>query len=230
MDDLLDVAAPHIDGVKLGWGTAAVTRDLARKIAVLRAHGVGFHFGGTLLEAYLLRDELDAFRRLLDRYRPALVEVSDGVVRFRPGRKQRLIRDLARDHRVLAEVGRKNPAGRMNARAWIAAVQADLHAGAWKVVCEARENGRAGICTPAGRLREQLVEQMIRRVPPERLVFEAPAAPAQAWLVRRFGPDVNLANIHPFDVLALETLRRGLRADTLTAWTRARSSEWLVPS
>ena len=220
LEDLLDVAAPWIDYVKLGWGTGAVTDNLDKKIAILRSSGVGFLFGGTLLEAFLLRDGMVSFHAMLRKFKPDLVEISDGVVNMRPGQKQKLIKDLATDFRVISEVGRKDPSRRMSSKVWAKTAEQDLDAGAWKVVCEARENGRAGIFTVAGDLRQKLVEDIARHVPSDRLLFEAPTTPAQAWLIRRFGPDVNLANIGPFDVIPLETLRRGLRADTLTTWAK----------
>lgn len=224
--DALEAAEDYVDFVKFGWGTGYLSANLDQKTSLLRASGIGYLFGGTLLEAFILQDRLEAFKAFVGRFEPALVEVSDGVVRFRPGRKQQLIRELSKDFRVISEVGRKDPEDYMSPSTWIEQIDADLHAGAWKVVCEARETGGAGIFRQTGELRKGLVDEILVAHSAEHIIFEAPVKSAQTWLIRHVGTHVNLGNISLTDLLPLETLRRGLRADTLLDLER-KSSEWL---
>jgi phosphosulfolactate synthase len=230
LEDALETAATHIDFVKFGWGTALITPNLSDKIRVLRNHRVGFFFGGTMLEAFLLQDRLDAFRDFIDRHGTDTVEVSDGTVEFKPGKKPALIERMTRDYRVISEVGKKDPLHALVPTDWTSQIQADLEAGAWKVICEARDSAQAGIFRQSGVLRIDLIEEIVRQVPAERLVFEAPPKAAQVWFIERFGPNVNLANIGLDDVIPLETLRLRLRSDTLlgSGYGRNTGSEWLL--
>lgn len=228
LEDLLDSAAHLVDYVKFGWGTSYVVANLDKKVDLLRAHGVGFYFGGTLLEVFLLQNQFDAYRKFIDRYRPSLVEVSDGVVDFKPGMKQAVIAELARDYRVISEVGKKDPEQYMAPSSWVAQIQADRDAGAWKVVCEAREGGGSGIFRKTGELRYGLVDEIRRQISADDLVFEAPVKSAQTWFIQHFGANVNLGNIATTDVVPLETLRLGLRADTIAARDLSLPSPWLA--
>src|SRR6266511_279924 len=188
-EDVLEVAGDYISIVKLGWGTAAVTRNLERKLEVLREKPVVI--GGTH------------------------VEISDGTVEIPRERKLELIADFARDFTVLSEVGSKDSSVEYTAEQWVQWLQEELDAGAWKVITEAREGGTAGIFDLSGGMRTELVGEIAMTVGPVNVVFEAPTKAAQAWFIKKFGPSVNLGNIPPDEVIPLETLRLGLRGDTL---------------
>jgi phosphosulfolactate synthase len=212
-EDVLDVAGEHISIVKLGWGTAAVTRNLERKLAVLRDKPVVI--GGTFFEVVYAKNRLDEYKSWLGELGLTHVEISDGTVAIPRDRKLELIADFARDFTVLAEVGSKDSSVEYSADEWVQWLQEELDAGAWKVITEAREGGTAGIFDSSGGMRTELIGEIAMAVGPANVVFEAPAKAAQAWFIKQFGPSVNLGNIPPDEVIPLETLRRGLRGDTL---------------
>jgi phosphosulfolactate synthase len=212
-EDVLEVAGEHISIVKLGWGTAAVTQNLERKLEVLREKPVVI--GGTFFEIVYATDRLDEYKAWLGRLGLQHVEISDGTVEIPRDRKLELIADFARDFTVLSEVGSKDSSVEYSAGEWVQWLQDELDAGAWKVITEAREGGTAGIFDSAGGMRTELIGEIALAVGPANVVFEAPTKAAQAWFVKQFGPSVNLGNIPPDEVIPLETLRRGLRGDTL---------------
>lgn len=216
VDDLVEVAGASIDIVKLGWGTALVTANLEAKLARYREHGLTAMVGGTTVELALRDDRVD---RLLDWLRSLQidhVEVSDGTIALAPERKRALIARLVDDgFTVLSEVGSKDSTKIMAPYRWVELIEAELAAGAWKVITEARETGTAGIFRPDGEVRMGLIDEIAHAVDPGRLLFEAPRREQQSWFVCRFGADVNLGNIAPGDVLSLETMRLGLRSDTM---------------
>src|SRR5438874_3911050 len=212
-EDVLEVAGDHISIVKLGWGTAAVTSNLARKLEVLREKPVVI--GGTFFEVVYARDRLDEYKAWVTELGLTHVEISDGTIEIPRERKLELIADFARDFTVLAEVGSKDPSVEYTADEWVRWLQEELDAGAWKVITEAREGGTAGIFDSAGGVRTDLIAEIAMAVGPANVVFEAPTKAAQAWFIKTFGPSVNLGNIPPDEVIPLETLRRGLRGDTL---------------
>lgn len=218
-----DVVQSHgelIDLVKFGWGTALVSSPLEAKIAVLREHEVGFYFGGTLFEKHVRQDRFDEFRALCHAFSCSFVEVSNGTIDLSNSEKSAYIGKLSDEFSVLSEVGFKDSrrSEELEAGRWVDYVQEDLAAGATLVTTESRESGRSGTCRPDGQLRVDLIEELLGAVGPEDLMFEAPNTALQAYFVCRVGPDVNLGNIAPSDVVALETLRLGLRADTLEAF------------
>jgi phosphosulfolactate synthase len=212
-EDILDVAGDHISIVKLGWGTAFVTGNLDRKLDVLSGKPVVI--GGTFFEVVYLRGKLDEYKQWLSALGLTHVEISDGTIEIPRERKLELIADFARDFTVLSEVGSKDSSVEYTAAQWTEWLNDELHAGAWKVITEAREGGTAGIFDGAGGMRTELIEQIAGAVGPASIVFEAPTKAAQAWFVKKFGPSVNLGNIPPDEVIPLETLRLGLRGDTL---------------
>jgi phosphosulfolactate synthase len=219
--DLVESAAEYIDFVKFGWGTAVVTSGLRVKIDVLRANDVGFYFGGTLFEKYVLQGRFDDFRQFCQEHSCQHVEVSNGAIRLSNSEKASYIRKLTGDFAVVSEVGFKDPdrSQHLPPSSWIEYIDEDLGAGASLVTLEARESGRSGICRPDGELRFGLVEDVLSSgISPECLLFEAPTTALQAHFVTRIGPDVNLGNIPAPAVIGLETLRLGLRADTLAAF------------
>jgi phosphosulfolactate synthase len=212
-EDVLEVAGEHISIVKLGWGTAAVTGNLTRKLEVLRDKPVVI--GGTYFEVLYAKDKLDEYKVWLQSLGLQHVEISDGTVEIPRDRKLELIADFARDFTVLSEVGSKDSSVEYTAEQWLQWLQEELDAGAWKVITEARESGTAGIFDSAGGMRTELIGEIAMAVGPANVVFEAPTKGAQAWFIKQFGPSVNLGNIPPDEVIPLETLRRGLRGDTL---------------
>jgi phosphosulfolactate synthase len=215
IEGLFDTAGEFVDIVKLGWGTSYVTRNLEKKIALYRSFETPVVCGGTLFEAAAARGKLDEYRRWLVENRLSHVEVSDGTIDLPRERKLELIAELARDFVVLAEVGSKDWEVVYPPYQWVEWIREDLAAGAWKVVTEGRETGTAGIYRPSGDMRTGLIDEIVHEVDVGDVVFEAPTTPAQAWFVKRFGAEVNLGNIPPEEVIPLETLRLGLRADTL---------------
>src|SRR5919197_1642415 len=212
-DYLLETAGEYIDIVKLGWGTAWVTQNLDRKLEVLRDKPVVI--GGTFFEVVFARDKLDEYKQWLTGHGLTFVEISDGTVEIPRERKLELIADFARDFTVLSEVGSKDSSVEYSAEQWMQWLQEELDAGAWKVITEARESGTAGIFDSSGGMRTELIGEIAMTVGPVNVVFEAPTKAAQVWFIKQFGPSVNLGNIPPDEVIALETLRRGLRGDTL---------------
>ncbi len=216
--DIVASAGEYLDFVKFGWGTAVVSSELGAKIELLEANDIGFYFGGTLFEKYVLQGRFDDYRALCHEWSCRYVEVSNGTIDLSNSEKTGYVRKLAEEFTVISEVGFKD-AGRSDMlmpRRWIEYVEDDLSAGACLVTLEARESGSSGICHADGQLRVGLVEEIVSELPVDLLLFEAPTNELQAHMVRRVGPDVNLGNVPPTGVLALETLRLGLRADTLT--------------
>jgi phosphosulfolactate synthase len=215
VEDFLETAGSYVDIVKLGWGTAYVTGDLDHKLEPYRAAGKPIVIGGTFFEAVLARDKIDDYKRWLERLGLTHVEISDGTLEIPRERKLELIADFARDFTVLSEVGSKDADINYAPYLWVEWIKEELEAGAWKVITEGREGGTAGIYRPTGEMRTGLVDEIVHEISVTDLVFEAPSKGAQAWFVKQFGPNVNLGNIPPDEVIPLETLRLGLRGDTL---------------
>jgi phosphosulfolactate synthase len=219
--DLVSSAAEYIDFVKFGWGTAVVTAGLQAKIDVLAANEIGFYFGGTLFEKYVLQGRFDDYRKFCDAWSCRHIEVSNGTITLSNSEKASYIRKLTDDFTVISEVGYKDPgrSEQLPPRIWAEYIAEDLAAGASLVTLEARESGRSGICRPDGALRFGLVEDVLASgLNQDSLLFEAPSTTLQAYFVARLGPDVNLGNVPAPGVIGLETLRLGLRADTLAAF------------
>jgi phosphosulfolactate synthase len=219
--DLVSSAAEYIDFVKFGWGTAVVTSDLRAKIKALDASGIGFYFGGTLFEKYVLQGRFDDFRNLCQEHSCRHVEVSNGTIPMSNSEKASYVRKLAGDFTVVSEVGFKDPvrSEQLPPSMWVEYINEDLEAGASLVTLEARESATSGICRPDGGLRFGLIEDVLASgISQERLLFEAPTTSLQTYFITRIGPDVNLGNVPAHGVIGLETLRLGLRADTLTAF------------
>jgi phosphosulfolactate synthase len=212
-EDVLETSGAYIDIVKLGWGTAYVTAGLERKLEVLREKPVVI--GGTFFEVVYAKGRLDDYKRWLGELGITHVEISDGTVEIPRERKLELIEDFARDFTVLSEVGSKDSEVVFAPYEWVEWIKEERDAGAWKVITEAREGGTAGIFRPSGEMRTGLVDEIAHSIDFNDLVWEAPTKASQAWFIRHFGPEVNLGNIPPDEVIPLETLRLGLRGDTL---------------
>jgi phosphosulfolactate synthase len=212
-EDVLEMGGDYISIVKLGWGTAAVTQNLERKLDVLKEKPVVI--GGTYFEVVYAKDSLADYKRWLQRLGISHVEISDGTIDIPRERKLELIADFARDFTVLSEVGSKDSSVEFTAAEWKQWLREELEAGAWKVITEAREGGTAGIFDSSGGMRTELIDDIALEIGPVNIIFEAPSKAAQAWFIKQFGPSVNLGNIAPEEVIPLETLRLGLRGDTL---------------
>jgi phosphosulfolactate synthase len=215
IEGLFDTGGDYVDIVKLGWGTSYVTRNLEKKIALYRSFGTPVVCGGTLFEVVVARGKLDEYKRWLLEQRFSHIEISDGAIEIPRERKLELIAEFARDFTVLSEVGSKDADVNYAPYLWVQWGREELEAGAWKVITEARESGTAGIFRPTGELRTGLVDELTHELDVGDLIFEAPTKAAQAWFVKHLGPEVNLGNIPPEEVIPLETLRLGLRADTI---------------
>jgi phosphosulfolactate synthase len=212
-EDVLETSGDYIDIVKLGWGTSYITPNLRRKLDVLKEKPVVI--GGTFFEVVYTMDKVEEYKRWLQELGLTYVEVSDGAIDLPRERKLALIEELARDFTVLSEVGSKDEAVVFAPYQWVGWIKEELAAGAWKVITEAREGGTAGIFRPTGEMRTGLVDEIVHEIAVDDLIFEAPTKSSQAWFVREFGAGVNLGNIPPDEVIPLETLRLGLRGDTL---------------
>jgi phosphosulfolactate synthase len=212
-EDVLETSGAYIDIVKLGWGTAFVTEGLDRKLAVLREKPIVI--GGTFFEVVYAKGRLDDYKRWLEELGITHVEISDGTIEIPRERKLELIADFARDFTVLSEVGSKDADVNYAPYLWVEWIKEEKEAGAWKVIAEAREGGTAAIFRPTGEMRTGLVDEISHSIDVDDLVWEAPTKASQAWFIKEFGPTVNLGNIPPDEVIPLETLRLGLRGDTL---------------
>jgi phosphosulfolactate synthase len=215
VDGLLEVAAEVVDIVKLGWGTAVVSANLKPKLERYASNGIPVVLGGTLTELAIRQGRVEGLVEWLRELGLRHVEVSDGTIALEPHVKHELIERLSREFTVLAEVGSKDADFIMAPYVWVEQIERDLDAGAWKVIAEARESGTAGIYRATGEVRTGLIDEIVHAIDPERLIFEAPLREQQVWLLKRFGMECNLGNIAPADVLSLETLRLGLRSDTV---------------
>ena len=222
IEGLFDTAGAFVDIVKFGWGTSYVTNNLEKKIALYRSFETPVVCGGTLFEAVYGRDRIDEFKAWLQENRFSHVEISDGTLEIPRERKLELIADFARDFVVLSEVGSKDSDVVYAPYQWVQWIKEERDAGAWKVITEAREGGTAGIFRKDGDMRTGLIDEIAHEIAVEDLIFEAPTKASQAWFVQHFGPNVNLGNIPPDEVIPLETLRLGLRGDTM--------KELLVPA
>ena len=216
VDGLIEVAGSSVDLVKLGWGTSVATGNLEPKLSRYRGLGIPVVLGGSLTELAIAQDRLDQLIDWVKSLGLAHFEISDGTIALEHERKLELIERLARDFTVLSEVGSKDDTGAITPPyLWVEQMRRELEAGAWKVIAEGRESGTAGIFRPTGEVREGLIDEIVHEIDSESILFDAPRKDQQVWFVRRFGPDVNLGNVPTDEVLALETLRLGLRSDTM---------------
>jgi len=213
--DLLSVCGRYVDIVKLGWGTGYVTDKLEEKIEMYQENDVEVYFGGTLFEVSVLQDRLDGFTRCMEDLGVTHLEVSTGVVPMDHERKCELVERLSDDFRVFSEIGRKDSEESVSAEEWKRMARKELDAGAWKIVTEGRASGCTGIYGDDGGVKDDIVESVSREIGEEKLLFEAPRKDQQAWFIQRFGSSVNLGNVDMRGVIPLETLRLGLRGDTV---------------
>ncbi len=213
-EDFVSNCADHVDIVKLGWATSFVTPNLKDKLNVYKQGGVPVYFGGTLFEAFVIRDQFDDYRRLLDKYNMSFAEVSDGSIELDHDKKLDYIAKLSEQVTVLSEVGSKDATKIVPPYLWIDQMQKELDAGAWKVIGESREAGNVGLFRSTGEVRSGLVQEILTKIPFEKIIWEAPQKAQQVWFIKLLGANVNLGNIAPEEVIPLETIRLGLRGDT----------------
>jgi phosphosulfolactate synthase len=217
-EDMLQVSADYIDIVKLGWATSYVTSNLKEKLAIYKSAGIPVYFGGTLFEAFVVRNQFEDYIRVLDQYGIVHAEVSDGSITLPHDEKCEYIQKLAKNFKVLSEVGSKDAEKIFAPYKWIQLMQAELDAGAWKVIGEAREGGNIGLYRSSGEVRQGLVDEIIHAISPEKIIWEAPQKGQQVYFVKLVGANVNLGNIAPNEIIPLETIRLGLRGDTFATF------------
>lgn len=212
--NFLSVAHPHVDIVKLGFGTSFVTPNLKEKIEVYNEFGIPIYFGGTLFEAFLIRDQFDDYISVCKEFGVSYMEVSDGSINITHAEKCGYIEKLTKHGVVLSEVGSKDAAHIIPPYKWIELMRSELNAGSSYVIAEARESGNVGIYRGSGEVREGLVQEILTQIPEEKIIWEAPQKTQQLYFIELVGCNVNLGNIAPTEVLPLETMRIGLRGDT----------------
>jgi phosphosulfolactate synthase len=213
-ENFLSVAGGHTDLIKLGFGTSFVTPNLRKKIELYQAHGIPVYFGGTLFEAFLIRNQLEDYVAICKDYKIDLIEVSDGSITIPHAEKCGYIEKIAKFATVLSEVGSKDAAHIIPPYKWIEQMSAELSAGSTYVIAEAREAGNVGIYRGSGEVREGLVQEILTKIPAEKILWEAPQKAQQLYFLELVGCNVNLGNIAPSEVIPLETMRIGLRSDT----------------
>jgi phosphosulfolactate synthase len=214
VEDFLEVAGTYTDIVKLGWATSYVTPNLDQKIKLYQDAGIPVYFGGTLFEAMIVRGQFDDYCRILDKYKLEHAEVSDGSITIDHAEKCEYISKLAKQVTVISEVGSKDVQKIFAPYKWIQLMKAELEAGAWKVIAEARESGNVGIYRDSGEVRQGLVDEILTQIPEQSIIWEAPQKAQQVWFIKLIGANVSLGNIAPADAIPLETLRLGIRSDT----------------
>jgi phosphosulfolactate synthase len=213
-EDMVSGSGDYIDIVKLGFGSSLVTPNLDRKLAFFKEANIPVYFGGTLLEAFIIRGLFDDYLRLIDRYNLEFAEISDGSIIMPHQEKCHYIQRLAKRVTVISEVGSKEEGILIRPNMWIDMMKSELEAGAWKVIAEARESGTVGIYRPNGKAHVVLINKIVAKVPSEKIIWETPQKSQQAYFINQLGANVNLGNIAPNEVIAVESLRLGLRSDT----------------
>jgi phosphosulfolactate synthase len=213
-EDFVNAAGELTDFVKLGFGTSLVTPKVREKVKLFQKANIKVYAGGTLLEAFLIRNMFEEYRKYIDQMGFDAVEISDGSMTMDHNEKCRYISILAKTHTVLSEVGSKEAGILISPHRWTEMMSTELKAGAFKVIAEARESGNVGIYRPSGKAHTALISKILAKVENDSIIWEAPLKSQQVWFIKHFGANVNLGNIAPNEVIPLETLRLGLRGDT----------------
>jgi phosphosulfolactate synthase len=214
--NFMSVSGPHVDIVKLGFGTSFVTPNLREKIKVYQSYNVPIYFGGTLFEAFLVRNQFNDYIAVCKDYGIEYIEVSDGSITIPHAEKCGYIEKLTKHATILSEVGSKDAAHIIPPYKWIELMRAELNAGATYVIAEAREAGNVGIYRGSGEVREGLVQEILTQIPGEKILWEAPQKAQQLYFIELLGCNVNLGNIAPTEMISLEAMRIGLRGDTFS--------------
>jgi phosphosulfolactate synthase len=213
-ESFISVGAPHTDIVKLGFGTSFVTPNLRAKIELYQQHNIPVYFGGTLFEAFVIRNQFDDYIAMCKDYKIDVIEVSDGSIEIPHTEKCGYIEKISKFAKVFSEVGSKDAAHIIPPYKWIELMSAELSAGASYVIAEAREAGNVGIYRGSGEVREGLVQEILTKIPSEKILWEAPQKAQQLYFLELIGCNVNLGNIAPSEIIPLEAMRIGLRGDT----------------
>lgn len=213
-EDMVETAGNLIDFLKLGFGTSYVNPNVKDKIAMYQKNGIQVYPGGTLFEAFCIRDQFDDYRRFLEKLGFDSVEISDGSMTLDHDKKCEYISLLSKDYTVVSEVGSKVAGLEIPIKQWISQMKAELEAGSFKTIAEARESGTVGIYDLNGKANFELISEISKHLPFESIIWEAPQKSQQAWFIKHFGANVNLGNIAPAEIIPMETLRMGLRGDT----------------
>jgi phosphosulfolactate synthase len=213
-EDFMSVGSEYTDFVKLGFGTSLITPELKKKISIYKKAGTIPYFGGTLFEAFIVRNMFKEFVEFLNRHEISLVEVSDGSYDIEHNIKLEYINKLAERGTVISEVGSKKKDVIYSPEEWVNMMKSELNAGSVKVIAEARESGTTGIYNEDGSINNKIINGISEHVKLDNVIWEAPLKSQQAWFIKHFGANVNLGNIAPSEIIPLETLRLGLRGDT----------------
>lgn len=227
-EDFISGSGPFVDIIKLGFGSSYITPRLKEKIAVYQEAGIPVYFGGTLLEAFIIRNKFNDYIRLLEQYKITHAEISDGSISIHHDKKCEYIRKLSKYTTVLSEVGSKEEGLIIHPAKWIEMMTRELEAGVWKVIAEARESGTVGIYRPNGKAHVVLINKITAKIPAENIIWETPLKSQQAYFIKQLGANVNLGNIATNEVIALETLRIGLRSDTFFQYLNKTEKELVM--
>ena len=213
-ENMIVLKSELTDIVKLGFGTSLLTRHIDKKISLYKEAGIDVYTGGTLFEAFIVRNQLDDFYRLMDKLKLEMVEVSDGCIQMEHEKKCELIHKLSKDFKVISEIGSKDESLTIEDDKWVSYMKKELEAGSWKVIAEAREGGNVGMFETDGEIKEQLIKKITKEIDESNILWEAPLKKQQVWFINELGANVNLGNISPNSIISLECLRLGLRGDT----------------
>ncbi len=213
-ENFMSAGSSYTDFVKLGFGTSLLTPGFREKIRIYREHGCVTYPGGTLFEAFVIRNMFTEYVEFLERNGFDMVEVSDGSYDIVHEQKLEYIKRLAERVRVISEVGSKKKNVVYTPDEWVSMMKSELEAGSEKVIAEARETGTIGIYNEDGSANKLLIRAISDNVGFENVIWEAPLKSQQVWFINNFGANVNLGNIAPNEIIPLESLRCGLRGDT----------------
>ena len=213
-ENMVALKSELTDIVKLGFGTSLLTRYIDKKIKLYHEAGIMVYVGGTLFEAFTVRNQFDDFCKLMDKLKLEMVEVSDGSISIEHDTKCEYIQKLSKNFKVISEIGSKCESNSLEDSDWIEYMNKELQAGSWKVIAEAREGGNVGMFDPNGNIKENLIKKITNKISTSKILWEAPQKKQQVWFINNFGANVNLGNISPNDIISLECLRIGLRGDT----------------
>ena len=213
-ENMVALKSELTDIVKLGFGTSLLTRYIDKKIKLYHKAGIMVYVGGTLFEAFTVRNQFDDFCKLMDKLKLEMVEVSDGSISIEHDTKCEYIQKLSKNFKVISEIGSKCESNSLEDSDWIEYMNKELQAGSWKVIAEAREGGNVGMFDSNGNIKENLIKKITNKISASKILWEAPQKKQQVWFINNFGANVNLGNISPNDIISLECLRIGLRGDT----------------
>jgi phosphosulfolactate synthase len=225
--DFLSVASPYVDFIKLAFGTPLVTFDLKKKIEVYKSYNIPVFLGGILFEAFIVRNQFDAYLNFIKEFGINCIEVSDGAINITREQKCNYIQQLVKYGMVLSEIGSKDKDREhiTPPYKWIQYINEELSAGATYIIAESRESGTVGIYRDSGEVREGLIQEILTKIPAEKMIWEAPRKDQQLYFIKTLGANANLGNIAPSEVIPLETMRLGLRGDTFDLFLNKEMSQ-----